>query len=574
MDDKPGRMERVWTLMEPPLDGGENLSRGLGLHPVTALLLARRGIRTVSAASDFLNPSTATVPDPFLLPDAEQAVDRLIRAIDSGESILVHGDYDVDGVTSAALLTRVLGKLGAKVRPFVPSRARDGYGVSVAALERAAAEGVSLILTADCGITAFDACTRARQLGLDVVVSDHHEPADTLPEAFAVVDPLVPGSSYPFRGLAGVGVAYKLCQALCLRRGVDLDALHRHFLDLVALGTVSDCVPLLDENRAYVYHGLRSMGTSQKEGIRALLRLSGLGESLGTEDVGFRLGPRINAAGRLAEADEALELLLTRDSARAEELATILTERNTQRQQEQRRIQAEAIQAIFETGISEDAVLVVGREGWHPGVIGIVAGKLVETFYRPAVVLTLRDGHWHGSARGIPGFHWARALEELGEDLVRGGGHAMAAGLSLPRERLREFRVAVNELAQQWLSPADLQPRLEVEAEVPVEQLSFQLAQEVVRLAPFGEGNPEPVLMSSRVRLDNVRCVGEGGRHLRAELRGAPGPVSVVGFGMGDAVSSLSGDRLFKICYNLRVSAYNGSGRAEIVLRDLPAVQE
>ena len=561
-------------LLDPPEDGGEAFSQGLGVHPVTALLLARRGIRTVSAANEFLNPSTASVPDPFLLPDAHAAVDRILRAIESGELILVHGDYDVDGVTSAALLTRVLRKLGANVRPFVPSRSRDGYGISRAALEMAASEGAGLVLTADCGITAFEACRRARELGLDVVISDHHEPADALPEAVAVVDPLVPGSSYPFRGLAGVGVAYKLCQALCLRRGVDVDALHRHYLDLVALGTVSDCVPLLEENRVYVHHGLRSMGASQKEGIRALLRLSGISEGPGTEDVGFRLGPRINAAGRLAEADEALELLLTRDSARAEELAAILSERNADRQREQRRIQAEAIQTIFETGISDDAVLVVGREGWHPGVIGIVAGKLVETFYRPAVVLTLRDGHWHGSARGIPGFHWARALEELGDDLVKGGGHAMAAGLSLPRERLSDFRVAVNELARRWLRPSDLQPRLEVEAQVPADQLTFELASEIARLAPFGEGNPEPLLMSSGVRLSGVRCVGEGGRHLRAELRGAPQPVSVIGFGMGDAVSALPEDRSFKICYNLRVNSFNGSGRAEIVLRDLPAVQE
>ncbi len=574
MDSRPVRTERVWKLLEPPGNGSEDLSRALGLHPVTALLLARRGVRTAADAAEFLEPSFASVPDPFLLPDLEKAVDRLSRALETGEKILVHGDYDVDGVTSAALLTRVLRRLGADVHPFVPSRSRDGYGVSPAALERAAEEGRTLVLTADCGIAAFEACERARQLGLDVIVTDHHEPGESLPEALAVVDPLAPGSAYPFRGLAGVGVAYKLCQALCLKRGVDVEALHRHYLDLVALGTVSDCVPLLDENRAYVYHGLRSLLNSRKEGIRALLRMSGVGDGLAAEDIGFRLGPRINAAGRLAEADEALELLLTRDSVRAEQLAAILSERNTLRQQEQRRIQAEAIHAIFESGLSDDAVLVVGREGWHPGVIGIVAGKLVETFYRPAVVLTMRDGHWHGSARGIPGFHWARALEELGEDLVRGGGHAMAAGLSLPGERLAEFRVAVNELAQQWLSPADLQPRLEAEAEVPVREISLRLAEELGRLAPFGEGNPEPVLMSGGVRLANIRCVGDGGRHLRADLVNGPEPVSLVGFGMGDAASSLDREHLFKICYNLRVDTFNGSGRAQVVLRDLPAVEE
>lgn len=566
------RLKKQWIVRDAPELTCAELQRALDLHPVVARLLAQRGMRTPAEALEFLNPCADTLPDPFLLPDAAEAVDRILYAVDHGQTIFVHGDYDVDGITSAALFTRVLMKLGANVTPFVPCRSREGYGVHPMTVRRAHQDGAGLLLTCDCGITAHNACEEAAALGLDVVVTDHHEPNETLPCATAVVNPMRKDCSYPFRSLAGVGVAYKICQALCARRGINLQALHKHYLDLVALGTVSDCVPLLGENRIYVHQGLKSIGSTRKAGLRALMESANMGPNVDAEHIGFILGPRINAAGRLAEASEALELFLTQDRSRAVEIAQTLSERNVQRKREQDSVFQQALEDLEQELESDSRVLVLGREGWHPGIIGIVAGKLSEAYYRPAFVLSVTDGVCHGSGRSIPGFNLARAIEHLGKDLISGGGHAMAAGVSFPAERMADVKEALNQLASQWLTDDAMVPRVDVDMELDVLEITRDLGRQITRLAPFGEDNAEPVFVSSDVQMRNIRTMGADGHHFRAELAGTRDPVSVVGFGMGEAVPSLESSRSSKICYNLRISRFNGVDRTELMLYDAPQI--
>jgi len=564
-------LTKRWRVAERDGDTGRELARALGIHPVTGELLARRGLRTPADALRFLNPSLDDAHDPLLLPDCRQAVERIVQAISRKETIFVHGDYDVDGLTSAALLTRVLGSLGAKVIPFVPSRSRDGYGVSVENVERAAAEGAKLLVTSDCGVSAHDACQKAKQIGLDVVVTDHHPCPQELPVAHAVVNPARPDSRYPFPHLAGVGVAYKLCQALCQEQEVKQEHLHSHFLDLVALGTVSDVVPLLDENRLFVTHGLKSLPRTRKRGLIALMASAGVDPArVSAEAVGFALGPRLNAAGRIAEASEALDLLLTRDADKANSIASEISAKNSERQRMQKAIAAEALAAVPQQCREDDRVLVVGGEGWHPGVVGIVAAKLVDTFWRPAVVLCRSNGEWHGSGRSIPGFDLGRAIEALGSDIVNGGGHAMAAGLACPADRLEEMRRGLNELASEWLSEEDLTPTVEIEQEIGLQDIGMELACEIGRLEPYGEGNPQPVFTTSGVRLTNAGTMGSDGAHFRAALEGVSTPHRVIGWRMGELAATLGTSGVYNICYTLKMHSYNGTDSVDVVLCDAP----
>ena len=568
-----GQRAIQWRVAPIEQGAGDELARALGLQPVTGRLLARRGIRTAAQAFEFLSPQLDSLHDPFLLPDAKAAAERVSHAIDTGETIFVHGDYDVDGVTSAALLTRVLGRLGGRIVPFVPSRFREGYGVRVSTVERAREEGAGLLLTSDCGVSAHDACERAAQIGLDVVVTDHHECPNSLPPAIAVVNPSRKDSRYPCPHLAGVGVAYKVCEAVCRLRGVPAESLHKHFLDLVALGTISDVAPLTGENSTFAYHGLQAIAATSKPGLLALIDASGLRDSgVSAEHVGFRLGPRINAAGRLAEASAALELFLTSDHARASDIASEMSRANQERQDEQARILEEALELIEQDGLADDRVIIVGKDGWHAGVIGIVAGKIADIFYRPAVVLRPEDGIWKGSARSIEGFSLAEALDEL-RPLVSGGGHAMAAGMHFAADDLTEVRRAFNALADEWLTEEDLLPRLDIEMELDIEDVGPALAYEIETLAPFGVGNPEPLFVTRGARLADVRTMGAEQQHFRASLAGTRAPVSVVGFSMGEEALGLDPARTYAICYNLRVGRFNGREQTEVILQDIPSAE-
>jgi single-stranded-DNA-specific exonuclease len=515
-------IQRLWQPLSCDDVRAGILARELNIAPVTARLLCIRGIADVSEARRFLTPSLDDLLDPFALTDMTVAVDRILRAIAARERIAIHGDYDVDGVTSTVILRRALELLGADVIHFLPERLRDGYGLQPASLDRLAAEGVRLVISVDCGIRGVEAAARARALGLDLIITDHHEPDVELPRALAVINPKRHDCAYPEKNLAGVGVALKVVQALCARteRSSWLPA----FVKMAAIGTLADVVPLTGENRiiAKLGLGLLSKGP-HKIGLRALLEVCGLaGKEIDSYHIGFVLAPRVNAAGRMSTPDIAARLLLASDEAMADEaraLAVQLDAENVRRQQEEADLVARARRMVeTDIEIGSRTVIVVGGEGWHRGVIGIVASKLVDAFHRPAIVMSFDGDVAHGSCRSIPSFNMLAALESCAEIMTRFGGHKQAAGLTIDSSRIRELRVRVNEYAEARLQPDDLRPRIWIDGGLDFRSINDQVASELTNLAPFGAGNPRPIFHASRVEVvDGPRRVKD--RHLKMAFR-------------------------------------------------------
>jgi single-stranded-DNA-specific exonuclease len=516
------KADRIWE--SHPCDDAvvARLSHELRVSPVTARLLSIRGLGDPLSARRFLFPSLDDLLDPNRLTDMPAAVDRIFRAIANKERIAIHGDYDVDGVTSTVILRRALELLGADVTHFIPERLRDGYGLQPASLERLHALGVALVISVDCGIRGVEAAARARALGLDLIITDHHEPDAALPQAVAVINPKRHDCTYPDKNLAGVGVALKLVQALCIKTGRTswLPA----FVKVAAIGTLADVVPLTGENRVIAKLGLEMLSRGpHKVGLRSLLDVCGLtGKEIDSYHIGFVLAPRVNAAGRMSSPDIAARLLLASDEAmrdEARELAQQLDTENIRRQQEEADIVAAARKAVeTDLEIGSRTVIVVAGEGWHRGVIGIVASKLVDAFHRPAIVISTDNGVAHGSCRSIPSFNMLAALESCGEVMSKFGGHKQAAGLTMASDRVRELRARVNDFADGCLQPDDLRPRIWIDGALGFKSIDEQMASELTSLAPFGAGNPRPIFRASGVEIvDGPRRVKE--RHLKMAFR-------------------------------------------------------
>jgi single-stranded-DNA-specific exonuclease len=542
------------------------LVEGLGVSEPVAVTLVRRGHRTLEQARSFLE--AADSHDPFSFAGMEEIAARVLAKVESGRRITVHGDFDVDGVCATAVLTSTLRELGADCDWYIPDRISEGYGLSVAAMERLAARGTSLVLTADCGISATEEVEAAHGQGLEVIVTDHHAPGERLPDC-----PILhPGASgYPFPELCGTGVAHKLATALRARSGRgDSD---EDDLDLVALATVADLVPLVGENRALVRRGLAVARRGGRPGMRALIAASGANpERLDEGDLAFRIGPRINAAGRLYRADAGVELFLTRDRERARQIAGELDRVNRERQIAEREVEAAAEAALRQLpGRGRDAAaIVLGGEGWHPGVIGIVASRLLESHWRPVVLVSLdRDGRGRGSGRSIPGFDLLAALRACSADLTRFGGHRAAAGLELAAGRLDAFRESFIAYAAARLGPDQLTRTERIDALVGGASLGLELAEELERLAPFGMGNPGVRLLVPSATIGDVRPMGEG-KHSRFSLRSGSSQALGVAFGF----SSLSvGEDPVDASVRLEVNQWNGSIEPRVVLRDLYPLQ-
>ena len=517
------KADRIWSSLSCDDAAVQQLATELGVSPVTARLLCIRGLGDLEQARRFLSPSLDDLHDPFALTGMHPAVDRILGAIDRRERIAIHGDYDVDGVTSTVILRRALELLGADVTHFIPERLRDGYGLQPASLDRLHADGVRLVISVDCGIRGVDAALHAKDLGLDLIITDHHEPdANGLPDAFAVINPKRHDCSYPDKNLAGVGVALKLVHALCIRTGRT--AWLPAFVKVAAIGTLADVVPLIGENRIIAKLGLAMLSKGpHKVGLRSLLDVCGLtGKDIDSYHIGFVLAPRVNAAGRMSSPDIAARLLLASDEAlsqEARELAEQLDAENVRRQQEEADIVAQARKAVeTDLEIGSRTVIVVAGDGWHRGVIGIVASKLVDAFHRPAIVLSIDGDTAHGSCRSIPSFNMLGALESCADAMVKFGGHKQAAGLTIETSRIRELRARVNTFADDCLGPDDLRPRLWIDGALGFRSITEQVASELTRLAPFGAGNPCPVFRTSRVEIiDGPRRVKD--RHLKMAFR-------------------------------------------------------
>ncbi len=556
----------------------KKLQNELKLHPIIAHLLVARGFKTAATVSEFLRPSMSNLPDPFLLPDAEQACERLKQALARNEKIQVYGDYDGDGVTSTALWTRMLSALGADVTPFVPHRKRNGYDLRNDGVEAAANNGCKLILTTDCGIQRVAEVERARQLGMDVVITDHHLPHDTLPNACAVVNPHRADSKYPFRHLAGVGVAFRLGEALVKTVGGSVEGYRRAYIDLCTIGTVTDIMPLALDNRVLVSAGLRTLAESRKPGIRELLKLALLdrkngGSVINVETISFGIGPRLNAASRMGETDLALNLLMTRDDAEAAALANQLNSMNMSRRDEQSKILTEAKQMAED--FSEHRCLVVAQKGWSSGLIGLVAGKLLESYGRPAIVIAYDEeaNEGRGSARSIPAFHIAEALQGCHNLLREYGGHACAAGFSMDPANISALRTRINEIADACLTDGELQTKIHADMVIALEDLNEGLLSDIGMLAPFGNGNPEPIFVSQGCRLQDVRTMGKEKQHLRLTFRAdgvnRDNTIEAPLWNMGKYEAQFAQVGSLDVCYTLAENVFNGNSRLQIQVKDL-----
>ncbi len=561
-----------WEVQPADEAASTALAEALRISPIVARLLCQRGLGDVEAASRFLNPSLAHLHDPLRLADMGVAVDRILAATARREKIAIHGDYDVDGITSTVIVRRTLELLGADVVHFIPDRLADGYGLQPSALERLHAEGVRLVVSVDCGIRGMDAARRARELGIDLIITDHHEPDDQLPPALAVINPKRADCSYPDKYLAGVGVALKLVQELCRRAGRE--QLLPGFLKIAAIGTLADVVPLVGENRIIAKLGLEMLSRGpHKVGLRMLLDVAGLtGKTIDSFHVAFMIAPRVNAAGRMSSPDLATRLLLAADETMADEareLAQRLDSENVRRQEEEAAIVAAARKVVqTDPEVGARSVLVVAGEGWHRGVVGIVASKLVDAFHRPAIVLSIEDGLAQGSCRSIPGFDMLGALERCAPMLIRFGGHKQAAGLSLEAARIREFRLAVNEVADETLGPDDLRPRLRIDSDLAFRAITGDVAAGVASLAPFGAGNPRPVFAAHGVEVvDGPRKLKE--RHLKMALKQGNRIFRAVAWRAAERQDLLAEHRQgVDVAFSLDQNQYNGQTFIELTLAD------
>lgn len=559
---------RHWVVREVDQAQRQTLARDLAISPITAALLLVRGIVTMEQARQWLSTSESP-PSPFLLPDMEAAVARLHRAVAGGEQICFYGDYDVDGVAATSLYLSYFSGIGANARSYIPHRLHEGYGLNETAVRTLAGRGVTLLVTSDCGSTSLREIELAARSGMDVIVTDHHQIGTTLPPASAVINPQRSDSLYPFRGLCSAGLAYKVIQAYRDRFRPGDPSLDG-YLDLVALATIADIVPVVEENRTYVRDGLVLVGRGARCGVRALNVIAGVGPQCTSGTVAFKLAPRINAAGRLDHAEIGVRLLTTESELEAKQIAERLDQLNRERQRIEESTTAEAVDMVRESDLAREGAVVVWGAQWHLGVVGIVAARLVERFNRPAVVIAVtRDGTAKGSVRTTGGFDVYQALTECADLLAAFGGHPSAAGLTLAAANLPAFRERFSQVAANWTAQRRDAPVLHVDAEVGLREVDAKLVNELQLFHPFGPGNPEPTLTTRNLTILSARVVGNG--HLKLTVRhGTSMPFDGIGFRMGAlADRGLSLSKPVDLAFIPELNRWNGMDRIQLRIRDI-----
>ena len=567
--------QKKWRISEPDPEVVHHLAREIDVPPIIAHLLVNRGMADSETAVVFLSSTLAEIHDPFLLLGMDRAVERLETALRKGEKVCVYGDYDVDGISSCALLVDFFRAIGLDCFYHIPKRMEDGYGLSVAGVEYAHHQGANVIVTVDCGITAQKESLLCSSLGVDLIITDHHTPGDVIPQACAVINPHQPGCPFPYKPLAGVGVAFNLLIALRNRlreegifNGTGGPNL-REYLDLVALGTVADIVPLQDENRIFVKHGLAELTRSPRAGIQALKTVAGVSGIVGSGAVGFRLAPRLNAAGRLEDAALGVELLLCSDRERAAEIAGRLEASNTERQALEQEILRDILRLVKgEPRLAGKKSIVLASREWHPGIIGIVAARIVDIYHRPTILIALQNGSGRGSGRSIPKFHLHDALHACSEHLQKFGGHKYAAGLSIDELTLETFVDRFDEIAQGVLTDSDLTPELVIDGELSGEEITLELAETIERLSPFGMGNPEPVFVLKGATILDRRVLKD--HHLKLRLKAGGKTLDAIGFNMAQNFT-LCGS--VDVAFSLDVNKWNGRTQLQLRLKDFREAQ-
>ncbi|MCF8246500.1 MAG: single-stranded-DNA-specific exonuclease RecJ [Saprospiraceae bacterium] len=561
-------MRKRWTLLPADEAVVSHLQQVLKINPIFCRLLAQRGISTYDGAKTFFRPEWSHLHDPFLMKGMEAAVACLQRALQADEKILLYGDYDVDGTTSVALMYQFLSGHRAKLDFYIPNRYREGYGVSMAGIDHAIAEGTKLIIAMDCGVNAREQVAKAKSHGIDFIICDHHLPDGSLPDAIAVLDPMRPDCPYPFKGLSGCGVAFKLAQAFLQKNNLPDTELHP-LLDLLVLSIAADIVPMIGENRVLAHLGLQYLNRSSRPGISALLELSGRQRPLSISDLVFGLAPLINAAGRLADADQAVKLLLSADKTVAADNARVLLLRNQLRKEHDQQIQDEAIR-LFDAKPDKDArrSVVLFQPDWHKGVIGIAAARMVERFHRPAILLTESNGMAVGSARTVPGFNIYEAIKTCEDLLTNFGGHAHAAGLTMPLDAVPVFQERFEEVVRNSITEEQQVPEVEVSATLDLNEITPGFWRILKQFAPFGPGNRSPVFVTKKV-MDTGYSKLLKGTHLRLSLKQAGAPTAIgMAFGMGEHFARISSKKPFHVAYKIEEEQWQGKAYLRLMVKD------
>lgn len=572
-------MIKRWVFLPPNKPLQTEIASRLKISPLMAQVLINRGIVDVASARNFLQPQIGALGDPSLLPDIEKASIRINEAVRKGEKIVIYGDYDVDGLSATALMYRCLKLIGAQVSYYIPERLEEGYGLNAYAIKKLREGGTNVILTVDCGINACSEADIARTYGIDLIITDHHQPGQEIPNAFAVVNPKLNASNHVFRDLSGVGIAFKLAWAIgqhfSPQKKVSLE--FKDFLlnamGLVALGTIADVVPLLGENRIITKYGLSALQYTEIPGLRALLDVADLyGTNLNAFHVGYRLGPRLNAPGRIGNAGIVVELLTTPYKERAIEIANFLEQENKRRQEIQVDIMASARQKVInEINLDETTAIVLADPAWHPGIIGIIASKIVEEFNRPTVMIAVADDIGHGSARSIPSFHILEALESCRNKLLSVGGHAQAAGLKIHPDNIDEFREMLNCTTSQRLCKTDLVPVLNIDAEVTLSMLSKAVVTELARLSPHGEGNPIPLFAATNLKIvGQPRRIGSKGQHLSFYAKQGDVAIRAIAFGMGEHIDRFKQNgKKCSLAFTVKINTWMDCEQLELEVKDV-----
>jgi single-stranded-DNA-specific exonuclease len=545
------------------------LARGLGISEIAAVLLINRGINDIETAEKFFNPKLENLHDPFLMRGMREAVQRILQAVERREKILIYGDYDVDGTTSTVILKKALSIIGADVSYYIPERLKDGYGLREDAMDMARARGTHLVISVDTGIRAQQVVEYAKTLGLDVIITDHHLPEEGLPQALAVLNPKRPDCLYPEKNLAGVGVAFKLAQALL----TQTSQAHyiESFVKIAAIGTIADIVPLTGENRIIAKYGLLGLRNPKNFGLRALLDVAGVSmtKPLSGSDIGFRIGPRINAVGRMAGASMAVDLFDAPDLQTATEMAHAMNVQNAARQQIEADTLAQVLAQIeSDRELKNSYVAVVAGEGWHRGVIGIVASKVVDKLYRPTIIISVENGVGHGSGRSIAAFHLLNGLESCSDVFEKFGGHSHAAGVTIRADKIADLRQRLDRHARSVLSQEDLIPVVEIDYELSFKQATLETLDEIKCLEPFGSGNPEPVFATQGAQVVSPPRILKD-KHLKLRLLQSGRWMDAVCWGGADYANEIFAGDIVNVAYTLQENTYNGNTSVQLVLKDL-----
>ena len=559
-------MNKKWQIYETDEEKIEELKEKYKLNDLLATILVNRGIDNEEKIRLFLEPTRQDFYNPFLMKDMEIAVERIVKAIENQEKVIIYGDYDVDGITSTTVLKKFLKDLGLEVSYYIPNRLNEGYGLNNTAIEKIVNEGYSLMITVDCGISAIEEIDYANSLGLETIITDHHEPGEVLPKALAVVDNKRKDSTYPFRDLAGVGVAFKLTQALGIKLGLKEET-YLKYLDIVCVGTISDIVPLVDENRVITKLGLLLVRQTKNMGLKSIINSSGYNK-IDSNTISFGVAPRINACGRMGKAEEALELLLSTDIYIVNELTKKLNEHNRERQEIEKAIYERKKKKIEENHLDENRTIVVGGEDWHHGVIGIVSSKITDMYFKPSILLSFEeDGIGKGSGRSVPGFDLHQALTKCQDTLEKFGGHSMAVGVTIKKENLEKFRKEFEKVAEAEKTE-DIVPILNVDAKIELNYLDKDVIESLKALEPFGEANKMPIFAFKNLRIDSIRALSEG-KHLKLTLKEDNRIINAIGFNMGELAEEYRiGDKI-DVAGVLEINTFNGVDNLQINIKDV-----